>query len=304
MQSQSKIKGFETPILYMVFDRLDTVMETLNEIRKARPKNFFIAADGPRNAEEKIKTDAVRAYILKNIDWKCNIKTLFRDKNLGCKYAVSSAIDWFFKNVEYGIILEDDCFPSQTFFRFCQELLEKYKDDERIMQISGTNVEGVSKIKEDYFFAINFNVWGWATWRRAWKYYDVEVKDWPKFLKEGRVDDFAQGRLDKYFFIRTYNMMYRGEGNTWDYQLWLSNVTNNGLCIIPKYNLIKNIGLSKGTHMGASDERKSLRIRDMHFPLIHNKFIMNSPSYQLSCNKFFRQGFLKRQVFKVLKRLR
>jgi hypothetical protein len=301
---QKKNNSLKTPILYMVFNRLDTIKETINEIRKAKPEKFFIAADGPRTPQEKIKTDEVRKYILEHIDWKCKVKTLFRDKNLGCGGAVSSAIKWFFENVEYGIILEDDCFPSQSFFKFCEELLVKYKDDERIMQISGTNVEGVSRIKEDYFFAINFNVWGWASWRRAWKYYDYKVRDWPRFLREGRADDFTNGKLDKYLFIRTYNMMYRGEIDTWDYQWWLNCATNNGLCIIPKCNLIKNIGLGKGIHMGYSDNKKSLKTRYIYFPLIHNRFIMNSPSYQISCNKFFRQGFLKRQALKLLKKIK
>jgi len=134
--------GLTTPVLYLAFNRLGTVKKTFPEIRKAKPRQLFISCDGPRTKEEREKTDAVRKYILDNIDWKCNVKTLFRNKNLGCKYAVSSAIDWFFKNVKQGIILEDDCLPSQSFFRFCQEMLERYKDDERIMQISGTNVEG------------------------------------------------------------------------------------------------------------------------------------------------------------------
>jgi len=191
-----------TPVLFIVFNRLDTTKQVFEEIKKAKPQKLFIAADGPRNFQEKNKTDVVRKYILENINWKCEVKTLFREKNLGCKYAVAGAIDWFFDNVEQGIILEDDCLPSQSFFKFCQEMLEKYKDDERVMHISGTNVEGISKIDQDYFFAINFNVWGWATWKRAWKLYDINVTHWPRFLKEGRSKDFSLGFINE-FFLKT-----------------------------------------------------------------------------------------------------
>src|SRR6056297_619848 len=132
-KTKNKQKQFETPVLFLIFNRLDTTKQVFEEIRKAKPKQLFIAADGPRTKQEKEKTDAVRKYVLDNIGWKCSVKKLFRNKNLGCKYAVSGAIDWFFENVEQGIILEDDCLPSQSFFRFCEELLEKYKDDERVM---------------------------------------------------------------------------------------------------------------------------------------------------------------------------
>ncbi|MBC8435307.1 nucleotide-diphospho-sugar transferase, partial [archaeon] len=128
-----------TPVLYLVFNRPGYVKKTFPEIRKAKPMQLFIGADGPRNSEEKKKTDAVRKYILENIDWKCDVKTLFRKENLGCKHAVSGAINWFFKNVEQGIILEDDCLPDQSFFRFCQELLAKYENSKQVMQINGTN---------------------------------------------------------------------------------------------------------------------------------------------------------------------
>src|SRR3989304_2636082 len=151
------------PVLFLTFNRPEETKRVFEEIKKAKPKQLFIASDGPRESrpEEKIVITELRAHLLKNIDWRCKIKTLFRDKNFGCRKSVSGAIDWFFSHVEKGVILEDDCLPSQSFFRFCQELLERYKDDKRIMQISGTNVEGISKIEESYFFSRTYNVWGW-----------------------------------------------------------------------------------------------------------------------------------------------
>ena len=287
-----------TPVLFIVFNRLDTTKQVFEEIKKAKPQKLFIAADGPRNFQEKNKTDVVRKYILENINWKCEVKTLFREKNLGCKYAVAGAIDWFFENVEQGIILEDDCLPSQSFFIFCQDMLERYKTDQRIMHISGTNVESISKIYQDYFFAINFNVWGWATWKRAWKLYDINVTNWPRFLKEKRSKDFALGFCNKYLLERQFNKMYNKKQDTWDYQWWFSCITNSGLAIISKRNLITNIGLLHGTHMGSSDKNKMLKRCDLNFPLENNVFVMNTSSYQKSSNRFFRQGFLRRQLKK------
>lgn len=291
-----------TPVLFLVFNRLGTVKRTFQEIRKAKPQRLFVSADGPRNPEEKKKTDTVREYILQNIDWKCKVKTLFHEKNLGCKMAVSSGIDWYFENVKQGIILEDDCLPSQSFFRYCQELLEKYKDDKRIMQISGTNVEGVSNISDDYFFTINFNVWGWATWRRAWKYYDVKIKAWPKFREEGWMRNFSKNKFYEIDNIRGMNRLYDGKLDTWDYQWWFACATNNGLCIIPKYNQITNLGfVTGGTHMSGSDKNKILRNYDMHFPLKENTFVMNQRRYQESSLKFFYRGRIRKKILKILK---
>ena len=283
------MKGFSltTPVLFLVFNRLDTTKKVFEEIKKAKPKELFVAADGPRNEEEKKKTDAVRDYIKKNINWKCKTKFLFREKNLGCKYAVSGAIDWFFENVEKGIILEDDCLPSQSFFRFTQEMLEKYKDDKRIMHISGTNVEGISKIKEDYFFSNTFNVWGWATWRRAWKHYDVEMKDWPKQFINA-VMKRKMNLINFLRYIRTNSLTYLGKINTWDYQWDFSCLINSGLSIVPKKNLIKNLGFLEGTHTTNYDKKnKTLKRNELIFPFADGFF---RKGYLLKYMDFFRKN--------------
>jgi len=266
-----KIFNLTTPILFLVFNRPDTTKQVFEEIRKAKPKELFIAADGPRNAEEKKKTDEVKKIVSK-IDWPCKVKTLFRDKNLGCKYAVSGAIDWFFENVECGVILEDDCLPSQSFFRFCQEMLIKYKEDEKIMHISGTNVEVISSLKESYFFSNTYNVWGWATWKRAWKKYDVEIKDWEGIRFSKKFFKITEG----YNFItrikswRLYQLTYSKKINTWDYQWDLCLKENLGLSIIPKKNSITNLGFDDGTHTtNYCLSKKTLEKKEITFPLIH-----------------------------------
>ena len=170
----------QTAVLFLVFNRLDTTRRVFEAIRKAQPPRLYIAADGARVGKhgEAEKVQAVRDYTMKNIDWKCEVKTLFRDQNLGCKYAVSGGISWFFEQEEQGIILEDDCLPSQSFFWFCEELLERYADDEQIFIITGYNKQQRWHPEiYDYFFSNFGGIWGWASWRRAWAHFDGDMKD-------------------------------------------------------------------------------------------------------------------------------
>jgi hypothetical protein len=256
--------SLETPVLFLIFNRLDTTKKVFAEIRKAKPKKLFIASDGPRNNEpgEREKVEGIRRYILENIDWPCKVKTLFRDKNLGCKYAVSGAIDWFFENVKQGIILEDDCLPSQSFFVFCQTMLERYVNNLDIVHVSGTNVETITPINEDYFFSNCFNVWGWATWKRAWKKYDINMLGWKNirfnshFLKITTNYDLIT-RIRSW---RLYQMTYKNEINTWDYQWDFACRLSNSKSVIPSKNLITNLGFDIGTHTTNYDKTtKTLR---------------------------------------------
>jgi hypothetical protein len=186
-----KKSKIETPILYMVFNRLDKTKKSFEAIKKARPKKLFVAADGPRTKKEKKKTDAVRKYILDNIDWECDLKTLFRDKNLEsnkvcCNPALTGAFKWFFSQVEEGVILEDDCIPDKSFLRFCGEMLDKYRDDKRVGFIAGfTNIE--VDIEDSYYFSDDGFTWGWAIWKdRFEKYYTDEARPGLKKLRIGK----------------------------------------------------------------------------------------------------------------------
>lgn len=271
----NKELGLNTSILFLVFNRLDTTKQVFQEIKKAKPRQLFIAADGPRTKEEKKKTDPVRKYVLDNIDWKCSVKKLFRKKNLGCKYAVSGAINWFFENVEQGIILEDDCLPSQSFFRFCEELLEKYKDDKRVMSISGNNQLNNSKrIKNSYYFSNYPLIWGWATWKRAWRYYDVEMKKYSEIKKKKKLNEIYPNFLERIF--RTKRIK-DGKNSTWDIQWSFSHKYYGKFSIIPKHNLVRNIGFSKDSTHTKQDRVDNFfienKLRDMNFPLNHSKEI-------------------------------
>jgi len=163
-----------TAVLFVVFNRLNTTKQVFAAIRKAKPYRLYVAADGPRVAKsgEVAKVKAVRDYVRENIDWDCEVKTLFRENNLGCKYAVSSAVDWFFENEEMGIILEDDCLPHPDFFDFCAKLLECHVHDDRVSVVTGNNFQnGIKRGGFAYYFSKYSHCWGWASWRRAWQQY-------------------------------------------------------------------------------------------------------------------------------------
>jgi hypothetical protein len=240
---------FTTPVLFLIFNRPDTTQKVFDAIKKAKPKQLFVAADGPRENKEGEKEKCEQARkIIEQVDWDCKVKTLFRDKNLGCKVAVSSAIDWFFENVKEGIILEDDCLPDQSFFQFCKKMLEKYRNDTRIMMITGTNyfINNI-EIKESYFFSKHFTIWGWATWRRAWKHYDINMDAWGKFKKEDQLKYLTNSFIIKKHFEKTFDLISNNKMDTWDIQWVFTCFFNNGLAIIPRCNLISNIGV-EGTH--------------------------------------------------------
>jgi len=232
----------KTAVLFLVFNRLDTTKQVFEAIQKAKPPKLYIAADGARNNKEgeSEKVKEVRDFILNNIDWQCQIKTLFRDNNLGCKYAVSSAINWFFEQEEMGIVLEDDCLPTQSFFWFCEELLDRYKNDMKVWHIGGINLQnGIVRGDGDYFFSKYSHIWGWASWANRWRFYDVEIsniKD-ANFIRR----TFRYKPLQRYW-IQNLKKIKNNKLDTWDFQ-WIFTIwANNGLAILPNINLILNIG--------------------------------------------------------------
>lgn len=236
------------PILFLIFNRFDQTKLVFDEIRKYKPSQFFIAADGPReNKKETEICNEIRNYVLDNIDWQCEIHTLFREENLGCGKAVSSSISWFFDYVEDGIILEDDCLPSKHFFVFCEQMLELYKSDYTVMHISGFNYFGDKlKLKNNHFLSNLPSIWGWATWKRAWINYDYDLN----FINEENIDfflsDFVSNDYNqREFWNGKYRLILNNQISTWDIQ-WLFSIWNkNGLCVFPNKNLIKNIGFTE-----------------------------------------------------------
>jgi len=236
------------PVLFLIFNRPENSMQVFNVIKEYKPIKFYIAADGPRTDKlgEKEICEKTRE-IIKLIDWECEIKTLFRDENLGCKNAISKAIDWFFENETEGIILEDDVVPNRDFFSFCEYSLEKYYDDERVMMITGTNYLSDESNPYTYFFSRHYTIWGWATWRRSWKLYDVNMSDWNNSEVKNDIKYMHNSNFIWKHFKFTFESLSSTYINTWDIQWVFTCLINNGLCVTPKVNLVSNIGID-GTH--------------------------------------------------------
>lgn len=242
--------GIIPPILFLVFNRPKATKLVFAEIKKAKPDRLFIAADGPR--KERIgEVDLCREVreIIDEIDWNCKVETLFRNENLGCGNAVKSAIEWFFSYVPEGIILEDDCLPDQTFFRFCGNMLEYYRHDENVMHVSGSNFQfGKSRGNSSYYFSKFIEIWGWATWRRAWQHYDFTL-DTYDLTARGKINSYFDNKNFFNYWSKKFEDIQLGRIDTWDFQWMYTVAKQNGLCINPNQNLIKNIGFDEnGTH--------------------------------------------------------
>jgi hypothetical protein len=268
-------KELKTAVLFLVFNRPDTTRQVFEAIRRAKPPRLYVAADGPREGKfgEVERVEEVRT-IATAVDWPCEVKTVFRDKNLGCYKAVSTAITWFFENEEQGIILEDDCLPSQSFFWFCEEILDRYCEDELIMAVTGTNITKQLTFEADYFFSKYALMWGWASWRRAWTKYDPKLTHWPTLKKRRWLKSLNLGGLIfeyiwKNAFDRTIQLVEEDVCTSWDYQWIYTCWLNNGLTVAPGKNLIQNIGFSDdATHTRVQDSILSnLKLNDLQWPL-------------------------------------
>lgn len=258
---------FETPVLFLIFNRPDITKIVFEEIKKLKPKFLYVAADGARSNvfQDAEKCKETRDLVLNGIDWDCELKILFRDENLGCGRAVSEAITWFFDHVEQGIILEDDCLPHPSFFKYCEVLLEKYKHNETIFAINGSNLLGEKKFGEACYFFSNYAfVWGWASWRRAWKYYDYRLEKLENFKTEKLIDRIDNRAIFKEYWIPTFERVRNNEIDTWDYQWTFSIWNNQGINIVPNVNLISNIGFGiNATHTKESSAFEKLATQNI-----------------------------------------
>jgi hypothetical protein len=285
-------KCLETPVLFLVFNRPESTREVFEAIRAAKPKLLFVAADGPRLnvAGEKERCEEVRR-IATSIDWDCEVSTFFHEQNAGCGIAVSSAINWFFEEVEEGIILEDDCLPCPEFFTFCTVLLERYRHDNRVMQIGGVNwLLGVPVHSTDsYWFSNQSNIWGWASWRRAWKYYDYQMTAYGSISKNDFYDSNFGSAYERTYYHWSFELTYRAKRkSSWDYQWEFSRRINSGLTICPLKNLVVNIGFGEhATHTTAGGGAASrLTFEKLDWPLRH-------PAFVLPNRKFDTLGFIR-----------
>jgi len=270
-----------SPVLFVIFNRPETTKLVFEAIRKAQPAKLYIAADGPRkNVPDDVKNCAEARKIVEQVDWDCKVETLFRSENLNCGVGPSSAFTWFFEHEEEGIILEDDCLPSQSFFWFCQELLKRYRHDSRVMHIGGNNfLNGWQKDTDySYYFSRSGYIWGWATWKRSWKKFDFEIKNYKEAKRSGFFRYYFLNPVEKIYRLRKLNKTVRRNGSVdwWDYQWDFARYINSGLAIVPNKNLVKNLGFGKSaTHTrNANSQSSLLEALDIEFPLQHPPFMV------------------------------
>jgi hypothetical protein len=260
------------PVIFIIFNRPETTRQAFEAIRAAKPGQLLVIADGPPSDRpgEAEKCAATRA-IIDGVDWECEVKTNFSEANMGCRLRVSSGITWAFGLVEKAIILEDDCVPSASFFHYCDELLDLYENDERVMMVSGDNhLFGQGEMANSYYFSRYPHVWGWATWRRAWAKYDLSMAHWPEIRDRKLFDQYLPKRGERYHWNSAFQSVYEGHIDTWDYQWVYSIWANSGLSIAPSRNLVRNIGFhAEATHTQGDSVYSSLEAAELGMPLTH-----------------------------------
>ena len=297
----------DTPVLMIIFNRPEKTNVVFDAIKKMKPNQLFIAADGPRKtkAEDIEKCKQTRS-IVEKIDWECDLKTLFRDTNIGCKLGPSTAIDWFFSHVDYGIIVEDDCVPHESFFPYCDELLKKFIDDKRIMMISGINILfDQIEISDSYFFSRYHLIWGWRTWKRAWNLFDLDMKNYDKIQSDRYLKALFETKRERNFWRNIYKIAKEDKLEEWDYKWAYAMHCNNGLCVCPNRNLIKNIGNGiDATHTKDDSYHFNIPLCEMLFPLTNPEIMVRDIwADEITFEKFFNVVSLQKKILKKFSRV-
>lgn len=280
----------KTAVVFVIYCRPSTTKKVFEKIRAAKPPRLYLIADGPKSSEQNSLCQQTRAIVELGIDWNCQLHRVYSKENLGCARRIQSGLDFVFEYEEQAIILEDDTLPDFTFFRFCEELLNRYKDSESVFHICGMNMFPELLRKEDsYCFSSINNIWGWATWARAWNNYDLQMKEWEnedkeKFLENWCVTKSFRKGMKKMFEIHCNNY----DPWTWDYQWIYTCWKNNGVAVLPSRNLVSNIGIGPSATHTISKSPVSLYpnfLQSMNFPLTHPK----TTDRNLSIEKKYKQ---------------
>jgi hypothetical protein len=303
----------KTPVVFMIFRRPNTTAKVFEIIRQVKPSKLFVVADGPRlERPEEAEKCADARNIISQVDWDCEVIKNYSDINLGVSKRISTGLDWVFEHTEEAIILEDDCLPHPTFFQFCEELLERYRNDARITSISGQNVQlGNKRTEFSYYFSYYNHIWGWATWKRAWQNFDLEMKNWP-YVKERKIlQDILNDPQGTRYWHEKLESTYQDLRITWDDQWTLACWLQSGLCILPRENLISNIGFnSDGTNIRSHKGRffnlyANSPTVAMDFPLKHPSFVIrNNQADAFTQKTLYRvswRSLLKKRLQKMLK---
>lgn len=303
----------KTPVALLIFKRPDTTKKVFEAIRQAKPPKLLVVADGPRadRPGEAEKCAAARA-VIDGVDWDCEVLKNYSDKNLGCGLRPATGINWVFEQVEEAIILEDDCIPNPTFFRFCDELLEKYRHNQSIMQINGTNYQlGRSRTEYSYYFSRYPAIWGWASWRRAWNHFDFDMKNWSElrnskwlneFHESPKIANYWRDLFDKLEFDKIHNKVHVWDGQ-WVFSCWMKD----GFVITPNCNLISNIGFNaEATHTTSEVVvQANMPTKAIDFPLKHPPSLTwNKQADDFMFNSFFQPSLLTRVERKIKRTLK
>jgi len=289
------------PVLLTAFKRYDTARLVMEAIREARPPRLYMACDGPRNEAERERTERVRTLV-ELVDWPCELHTLFHEKNKGTKYGMVENMNWFFDHEPEGIVLEDDIVPAQSFFWFAQELLEKYRDDERIWAIIGNNLAtgGLRTDPQGYWFmAHGYGAYsGWAGWRRSWERFDMDMKDWPEVRSQRWFKDYFLSHSERQEVTKLFEYTWNGTiSGAWDYQFDYAKMKARAVNIIPNVNLCRNVGFGDdATHsVSLRDPRNQLHLHEAAWPLEHPAAITVDPQRNLAYfNTFVRTPAYRR----------
>ena len=255
----------------MIFNRPEQTRQVFREIARYKPARLLVVADGPRTTEEERRCLETRS-VIDQVDWHCEVLTNYSDINLGCKRRILSGLDWVFEQCEAAIILEDDCLPHPSFFLYCAELLERYRYDTRVMMISGNNfVEKHKNLSYSYYYSLYPLIWGWASWRRAWKYYDTGMALWPNLRESSWLSDILGQHDATIYWRNSFDSAYHGEVDTWDYTWTYSCWTQSGSAICPAVNLVSNIGFGEhASHTGdTSHVLANVPSSELIFPISH-----------------------------------
>ncbi len=264
---------FSVPIVFIIFNRPGPTQIVFDAIAQLKPNRLLVVADGPRtSSEDDTELCQSARAIINQVTWDCEVSVNFAQENLGCQERVISGLDWAFSLVTEAIILEDDCVPDPSFFPFCKQMLEQYRDDPRVGMISGTNfVQSQLKTDYSYFFSQMAHIWGWATWRQSWQRYDRYLRCWPE-IKRARLlhEVFDDPAVAAYWTDRFDEMYTRTGPNTWDYQWVYTNLINHSLSIVPRVNLVTNIGFGPdATHTSDLGSIQMVASESISFPLAH-----------------------------------
>ncbi|WP_017300722.1 hypothetical protein [Nodosilinea nodulosa] len=292
-----------TPVVFLIFRRPALTARVFEAIRQAQPTQLLVVADGPRNEAEAVLCQQARA-VTENIDWNCDVFRNYSDVNMGCRDRVSSGLTWAFEQVEEAIILEDDCLPHPSFFRYCETLLEYYRNDGRVMVVSGNNFQDGRQYKPySYYFSKYNHCWGWATWRRAWQHWEFNPQKWVEFRDSGFIQSLCRDSQEEKYWTDIFDKLFlEGNINSWGYVWMFVCWSHGGLTALPHVNLVSNIGFgSDSTHTGGESKLANIPAKEIG-TIRHSTFVLQHiEADYYTFKKIFKQKFFKKLYYTAYK---